>query len=118
MKAKKAKIKPKKRFFSDKVDSCTTEKEKMDCRANNEKITDMLNQNDFLMQSNGRRKKYFSVSLPPKQVRDYVEQWKKSAENDKSYKPEHRAMLDDILQLIDVAVKVLQPNPRYASAEG
>lgn len=48
---------------------------------------------------------------PPKQVRDYVEQWKKSADNDKSYKPEHRAMLDDILQLIDVAVKVLQPNP-------
>lgn len=48
---------------------------------------------------------------PPKQVRDYVEQWKKSAENDKSYKPEHQAMLDDILQLIDVAVKVLQPNP-------
>lgn len=48
---------------------------------------------------------------PPKQVRDYVEQWKQSAENDKSYKPEHRAMLDDILQLIDVAVKVLESNP-------
>lgn len=48
---------------------------------------------------------------PPKQVRDYVEQWKKSAENDKTYKPEHRAMLDDILQLIDVAINVLQPNP-------
>lgn len=33
--------------FSDKVDSCTTEQDKIDCRANNEKITDMLNQNDF-----------------------------------------------------------------------
>lgn len=34
-------------IFSDRVDSCTTEKEKMDCRAKNEKITDMLNQNEF-----------------------------------------------------------------------
>lgn len=46
---------------------------------------------------------------PPKQVRDYVEHWKQSAKNDKSYTPEHRAMLDDILLLIDVAVNVLEP---------
>lgn len=34
-------------IFSDKVDSCTTQAEKSDCRANNEKISAMLNQDDF-----------------------------------------------------------------------
>lgn len=63
------------------------------------------------MQAMADEKSTLVFHYPPIQVRDYVEQWKKSAENDKSYKPEHRAMLDDILQLIDVAVKVLQPNP-------
>jgi hypothetical protein len=55
---------------------------------------------------------------PPTQVRNYVEQWKKSADNDKAYKPEHRAMLDDILQLINVAINVLQPTPMMQVQKG
>lgn len=55
---------------------------------------------------------------PPSQVKSYVEQWKQSAENDKSYKPEHRAMLDDILQLINVAINVLQPTPMMQVQKG
>lgn len=55
---------------------------------------------------------------PPQQVKQYVEQWKQSAENDKSYKPEQRAMLDDILQLINVAINVLQPTPMMQVQKG
>lgn len=48
---------------------------------------------------------------PPKQVRNYVVNWKITAEKDDSYTPEQRAMLEDILQLIDVAIDTLQPTP-------
>lgn len=34
-------------IFSNEVDSCTPKKEKMDCGAKNDKITEMLSQNDF-----------------------------------------------------------------------
>lgn len=51
---------------------------------------------------------------PPTQVRNYVEQWKQSADKDKTYKPEQKAMLEDILQLIDVAMNVLQPSQAKA----
>lgn len=66
----------------------------------------IITNNNFMSQE-----KTLVFHYPPKQVKEYVEQWKQSAEKDKSYKPEHRAMLDDILQLINVAIKVLQPNP-------
>ena len=55
---------------------------------------------------------------PPQQVKQYVEQWKETADKDKTYKPEHRAMLDDILQLINVAINVLQPTPMMQVQKG
>lgn len=55
---------------------------------------------------------------PPQQVKQYVEQWKETVDKDKSYKPEQRAMMDDILQLINVAINTLQPTPMMQVQKG
>lgn len=46
-KAQESQNKAQETIFSDKVDTSITESEKMDSRAKNEKLTEMLNQNDF-----------------------------------------------------------------------
>lgn len=53
---------------------------------------------------------------PPKAVREYVKQWNESIKEKEDSKPEQLAMMEDILQLIDIAIEHLQPGPANQQA--
>lgn len=47
----------------------------------------------------------------PSFTREYVNNWLTHARKDKQAKPAQIAVLEDVLQLCDVALTVLQPGP-------
>ena len=47
----------------------------------------------------------------PALTRDYVNNWLTNARKDKQAQPAQLAVLEDVLQLIDVALTVLEPGP-------
>ena len=47
----------------------------------------------------------------PALTREYVNNWLTHARKDKKAQPSQLAVLEDVLQLIDVALTVLEPGP-------
>lgn len=56
--------------------------------------------------------KTIQFSNIPQLTREYVNNWLVQAKKDKKKTPAELALLQDILTLIDVALTVLEPNPK------
>lgn len=56
--------------------------------------------------------KTIQFSNTPQLTREYVNNWLVQAKKDKKKTPAELALLQDILTLIDVALTVLEPNPK------
>ena len=56
--------------------------------------------------------KTIQFSNTPRLTREYVNNWLVQAKKDKKKTPAELALLQDILTLIDVALTVLEPNPK------
>lgn len=48
---------------------------------------------------------------PPLVVRALTQQWRNELKAKKNTKPAELALMDDIIQLIDIAISVLEPTP-------
>ena len=55
--------------------------------------------------------KTVTFHYPPTEVREYVKNWIADLDKKKSTKPETKAVMEDIYQLIDIAIGVLKPGP-------
>lgn len=56
--------------------------------------------------------KTIQFSNTPQLTREYVNNWLVQAKKDKKKTPAELALLQDIITLIDVALTVLEPNPK------
>ena len=55
--------------------------------------------------------KTVTFNNPPLVVRAYTQQWLNDAKTKKDVKPAQIALMEDILQLIDIAMTILEPGP-------
>lgn len=58
-----------------------------------------------------KTQKTVTFNNPPLVVRAYTQQWLNSAKTNKDVTPAQIALMEDILQLIDVAMTILEPSP-------
>lgn len=51
------------------------------------------------------------MNFPPKYVQDYVKKWAAEIKKDEKTEAAQKAMVDDIVTLVTIAVGVMQPTP-------